>query len=134
MNRVRDQSAALLLDFRTEWDVEPVAGSATAVELAGADPVVDRAGRDAEALSEVRHGDLAVAEQLLGAGQDPVASAQPSDGLLVEREPGAGAHPGGLELVGDLCVGVLSGEPRDQLNHLRWRRLAVAVAGSCAAR
>src|SRR5512142_3230233 len=115
MNRTGDQLPAALLDVGTVCDVEPVGRPAARGELACRDPRVDGAVGDPEPLGELADGHLAVT-RLTGA--DPVAPAQPPDGPLVEWEAGAGAHPGLVELLDDLRVGVVGGESLDQLDHL----------------
>ena len=108
MNGVCDQPAALLLDFRRVGDVEPVGRPVVGGELAGGDPGVDHAGRDAEAFGELGDGDLSGAGVACWVG-DLVAPSDPLDVGRGERTAGAGAQPGGVEPLGDLGVGVCGG-------------------------
>ena len=100
-----------------ERDVEPVAGPASGGELACADPVVDRAAADADALGDPGDGQLAVVRVADGVG-DLVS---PADLLYVigrERAAAAGCEPGRVELFGDLRIGVRARELAGQLDGL----------------
>ena len=114
---MRDPLAALLLDVGTVWDVEPVAGPAAGGELAGVDPGVDGSVRDAELLGDLGDGELAVARPRGRVG-DLVPPADPLHVLGPERAAGAGVQTGGVELLGDLRVGVIWGEAAGQLDRL----------------
>jgi hypothetical protein len=81
-----------------------VSRSAPCAELPVLDPVADDAGAAAQSAGGLGDADLAMAAA--GRARDVVGVADPLHGLDVERATVPGDQPGGVQLLGQLGVGV----------------------------
>jgi len=104
-----DALAEVVFDFGSEGDAELASLGAPRVELLVADPVVDGRVGDAEALGELARGDLVGRERGLGRRWEAVSATDVADGVVIEGPAAPGVQAGGVELGGELPVGLSRG-------------------------